>query len=205
MTHCGLTDANVFGLRPKVYAFPSQMLARHPPTETHRSDRARIKPLALPPAGSAICESETENLPGSVAPESGAIFRPQKRDQKDEHQQWVLIFLAAFLWPENGPEIRAHFSAIFFRPRRLFFYAFCEDWCGLAFRLMSHYSHNGVLDTGHPTTVQQTVWPGAGILNFVHRPCVKHVYAPHYAWMIEIVKGYMKPKHMQVQMYRLLL
>ena len=102
MTHCGLTDANVFGLRPKVHAFPSQMLARHPPTETHRSDRARIKPLALPPAGSAICESETENLPGSVAPESGAIFRPQKRDQKDEHQQCLPLVTAG--WQPPGME-----------------------------------------------------------------------------------------------------
>ena len=79
-----------------------------------------MKSMALPPAAAAIYDSEFENLPGSVAPESGDIFRPQKCDQKDERQQWVLILLAQFLWPENGPEIRAHFSAGLCKPRLFF-------------------------------------------------------------------------------------
>jgi hypothetical protein len=58
------------------------MLALHPPTEIHRAGRTEIKSLAIPLAVAAICDSEFENLPGSVAPESGAIFRPQKCDQK---------------------------------------------------------------------------------------------------------------------------
>jgi hypothetical protein len=65
------------------YTPSRQMLARHPPTEIHKADRTDMKSLALPPAAAAICDSEFENLPGSVAPESGAIFRPQKCDQKD--------------------------------------------------------------------------------------------------------------------------
>jgi len=45
-----------------------------------------------------------------MAPDFGAIFRPQKLSQKDEHPLLALIFLVAFLWPENGPEIRGRLT-----------------------------------------------------------------------------------------------
>ena len=62
-------------------------------------------------AGDGFSQNTFHQQRMSVAPDSGANFRPQNWDQKDEHQQWVLIFLAVFLCPENGPGTCDHFSA----------------------------------------------------------------------------------------------
>ena len=90
------------------YTPSRQMLARHPPTEIHRAGRAEMKSLALPLAAAAICDSEFENLPGSVAPESGAIFREKKMRPKrlapTVGAHLVGSVFVAGKWPRNpGP------------------------------------------------------------------------------------------------------
>ena len=101
----------------------------------------------------------------------------------------MLILLAPFLWPENGPEIRAHFSAGLYRPRIFCFVVSVKNGAGWLSALC--YNTHTMESLTRAIQPQFKTLPRLGrVFKNLSAGHALSMCALHYACMLDIVQCY---------------